>query len=147
LQLLRLLHSPVRVTTTVWDEVQRDPTKPGADRLVEARHQGLLAIVDEGDESAYPQLDEGESSVLSAAAASRGIAIIDERKARHLLTTDTDLRQSIRASIGIVGLLVLAKRRGLISAVKPPLDELSSQGFHMSARLLREALDAAGETE
>ena len=104
-------------------------------------------VVEVGDPSAYPQLDEGESSVLSAAAAAGCAVIIDERKSRQLLATDANLRTSIPASIGIVGLLVLAKQNGRVSLVRPVLDELSSQGFRMNPGLYQAALEAAGEAE
>jgi predicted nucleic acid-binding protein len=131
----------------VWFEVQRDPAKAGAANLLQAQEDGVLTIVQEGDPAAYPQLDEGESSVLSAAAATGAAVIIDERKARALMASDPDLRRQIRASIGVVGLVVLAKRNGLISLVRPLLDEQSVQGFRMSSGLYQAALEAAGEAQ
>jgi predicted nucleic acid-binding protein len=44
-----------------------------------------------------------------------------------------------------LGLLVDAKQRGLISTVAPLLDELERHNFHMSPRIRKAILKAAGE--
>lgn len=145
LDLLRLLPSPIFVTTRVWQEVVDDPRKPGVAGLQQARDDGLLAVVDEGDPTAFPQLDPGESTVLSAAAAVGAAVVIDERKARTLVNTDPSLRSSIREATGIIGLIVLAQRRGYLPAVRPLLDELIRQRFWISPAFYQDVLRAAGE--
>jgi predicted nucleic acid-binding protein len=145
LNLLGILSSSVRVTTYVWQEVVGDPTKPGTGALLRARADGLLTVVDEGDPDAFPQLDAGESTVLSAAAAAHGVVIADERKARSLVLADPGLRATIRQTTGIIGLILLAKRRGRIAAVRPLLDELLQQGFYISPSLYQEVLGQVGE--
>jgi predicted nucleic acid-binding protein len=47
--------------------------------------------------------------------------------------------------IGTVGLLLRAKRRGHVQAVKPLLDRLQGSGFWMSEALCNRALDLADE--
>jgi predicted nucleic acid-binding protein len=47
--------------------------------------------------------------------------------------------------IGTLGLLVKAKRRGLIVAVRPLLNELRTQGMFVSKELENETLKAADE--
>jgi len=44
-----------------------------------------------------------------------------------------------------VGILVRAKRSGLLPWINPLLNELSEKGFHLSEDLKREALRMAGE--
>jgi predicted nucleic acid-binding protein len=46
---------------------------------------------------------------------------------------------------GTVGTLIVAKKRGLVSAVTPLLDELQTAGFRMSEALYQTARDLAGE--
>lgn len=145
LGLLTLLRVPNRVTTVVWEEIAGDPARLGVPGLRNARDVGLLAIVAEGDAAAFPQLDPGESTVLSAAAAVHAAVLLDERKARGLFQGDAHLQQSIRASMGIVGLVLLAKRRAYIAAVRPVLDALTAQSFRISPTLYEDALRAAGE--
>ena len=47
--------------------------------------------------------------------------------------------------VGTLGVLLAAKRRGLIAEVRPLVDQLARQGFWVSPRLVRQALLAAGE--
>ncbi|MBN2149640.1 MAG: DUF3368 domain-containing protein [Anaerolineales bacterium] len=47
--------------------------------------------------------------------------------------------------IGSLGLLLRAKKKGLIQEIRPLLDALVSQDFHISERLAARILSAAGE--
>lgn len=145
LDLVTLLPGPAYVTAHVWEEVAGVPTKPGVAALQRAREAGLLIVVEEGDPHAFPQVDAGESTVLTAAAARGAMAIIDERKARRLLRTDPDLRAAVRQAIGVVGLILLAKRQRRIDEVRPLLDALIQQDFWLSPAFYREILHKAGE--
>jgi predicted nucleic acid-binding protein len=145
LDLLTLLPGPVRVTRWVWDEVVGDAAKPGVAALLQASEERMLLVVEEGDPDAYPQVDPGESTVLSAAAAVGAIVLIDERKARALIEADPVLRRSIAQVSGTVGLILLAKRRGLIPAVRPLLDDLIRQSFWIGPAFYEGALREAGE--
>ncbi|HKV06669.1 MAG TPA: DUF3368 domain-containing protein [Thermoanaerobaculia bacterium] len=66
-------------------------------------------------------------------------AAIDERRGRNLAVT-LGVSQT-----GTVGILVIAKERGLISAVTPLLDQLRIHGVRLSPRLYEEARRLAGE--
>lgn len=78
LDLLMLFPLPIRVTRYVWEEAAGDPVRPGTSALRQARSDGILTVVDEGDPAAFSRLDAGESSVLSAAAKAAAGVIIDE---------------------------------------------------------------------
>lgn len=145
LDLLDLLPTPVRVTAEVWREATGDAGKPGVAALQAARERELLQVVEEGDPSTHPELDAGEATVLSAAAAARGAVLLDERKARSLLARESALREAIPQASGIVGLILLAKRRGRISAVRPLIQDLVRQSFWISPRFYQEILRLAGE--
>lgn len=66
--------------------------------------------------------------------------LIDERLGR---------REATRLGLpitGVLGILLVAKRRGLISAVQPVMDALMNQvGFRVSSQLYTEVLKAAGK--
>jgi len=47
--------------------------------------------------------------------------------------------------IGTVGILILAKQRGILSTVKPVLQNLDDTGFYISAALKAEALHLVAE--
>jgi predicted nucleic acid-binding protein len=65
--------------------------------------------------------------------------ILDDRPARRLA-------QALGLKVvGTLGILLVAKRRGLIERVRPLLDALAAQSFFMSAQLYRELLDLAAE--
>lgn len=144
LDLLTLLPTPVGMTMTVWQELTAQQ-RPGVEALNKAVADKLLRIVELGDPAAYPQLDNGEASTLSAAASVKAAVIVDERKAAALIQRDPYLQASIPRCIRTVGLVVLAKDRGYISHVKPILDALRAETFRMSQQLYEEALRAASE--
>lgn len=65
--------------------------------------------------------------------------IIDELSARKVaMMMDLPL-------IGTVGLLMTAKKRGLINAVKPLLDEMISKGIRYGERFCEKVLREVGE--
>jgi predicted nucleic acid-binding protein len=85
-------------------------------------------------------LGAGESDVLWVAMETPGsIAVLDEGPARRVAA------QLGIAFTGTLGLLLDAKRRGLIPAVAPVLVELDRHGFRMSPRIRETILKAAGE--
>lgn len=49
------------------------------------------------------------------------------------------------ASIGTVGVLVLAKQKHGLAAIKPLLDQLTQSGYFLGDKLMTDALVAAGE--
>jgi predicted nucleic acid-binding protein len=112
---------------------------------VQARDDGLLRIVDEGDTTAYPQLDEGESTVLSAAQVAKAAVLIDERKARNLIQSDPHLQHDLAWVSGLLGLLLVAKRRQRVDNVRPPLDQLTAQRFRISPELRVHVFHHPGE--
>jgi predicted nucleic acid-binding protein len=48
--------------------------------------------------------------------------------------------------VGTLGVLVEAKRQGLIPAVRPLVERLTEQGFRLSTAVIDAALSAAGES-
>lgn len=145
LDLLTLLPLPIRVTTYVWSEAAGDPGKPGAERLRLARAAGVLAVVEEGDPVAFPRLDSDESTVLSAAAVTGAAVIVVERKARALIRSDSQLRAAIPQVTGLIGLILLAKRRQRIAAVRPLWNRLIEERFFIGSAFQDEILRLAGE--
>jgi predicted nucleic acid-binding protein len=87
-------------------------------------------------------LGDGESEVLTFALARRECrAVIDDRAARSCART-----LGVR-TLGTGGVLIMAKRRGLISSVSVELQRLRDAGFWLSdeiAALLKEQAGEAG---
>lgn len=86
-------------------------------------------------------VDDGEAEALALAVEKGWRLVLDDRKARAWAK-----RLGVRV-IGTAGILVRAKRQGLISVVKPLLDALKATGFRMSEALEKETLRLAGELE
>jgi len=85
-------------------------------------------------------LGEGESSVLSYALKhSEYWAVIDDREARKCVST-----LGCRCT-GTVGVILLAKRRGIISSVKDCLTKLQNAGLWLSEDFINEICLKAGE--
>lgn len=68
-----------------------------------------------------------------------GLLIIDDAQGRRV-ARGLDLGVT-----GLLGVLIEAKARGLISAISPLLDQLIAEGFWLSEAMRRVVLEAAGE--
>jgi predicted nucleic acid-binding protein len=89
-------------------------------------------------------LGMGESEVLSVAlrlAAVGTVAVIDDGLARRCASA---LGVPVRGTLGVV---LLARKRGLVPAAKPALEKLIQAGFHIRPALVREALALCGEAQ
>lgn len=87
------------------------------------------------------ELDPGESEAITLARelAVEGL-VIDERAARRKAQA-VGLRV-----IGTLGVLLLAKSNGHLAELKPWLDQLRRENFHLSDALYAQALQDAGES-
>lgn len=85
-------------------------------------------------------LGEGESSVLAWAYTHPGAeAILDDLAARRCAAA---LGIPVR---GTLGLVLTAKRRGVIPAARPVLEQLRQTGMYLSDHVLNQALSLVGE--
>ena len=89
------------------------------------------------------RLHPGEAEALALAAALRAdLLLVDEIDARRLA------RQRGVRTQGLLGVLVEAKRRGLLAAVAPLLDQLQANaGFWVGTDLRANVLRSVGETD
>ena len=86
------------------------------------------------------QLDKGEASVIELAIETPGSTIIlDDLKARTVA-------QKLGIEItGTIGAVVKAKQNGVISSIKPYLDKIRKNGFHLTDEIEKQALLISGE--
>jgi uncharacterized protein len=84
-------------------------------------------------------LDDGEAEALALSVEKGWKIVLDDLHARTVA-----LRMGVEIT-GTLGILVRAKREGIIPWVKPLLDDLDRRGFRMSPALKAEALRLAGE--
>jgi predicted nucleic acid-binding protein len=87
------------------------------------------------------ELGPGEAAVISTAhRLSARLVLLDERRARRVAEQAYGLRVK-----GSAGILISAKRAGLISKVRPLLETMSREGYFLSARLIDRATREAEE--
>lgn len=135
LDLLAHLFTSVLVPPAVAQETARSVTLPPWIK-VRALDQPI------GPHILSASLGPGESEAISLALETGAQWIVlDDLGARRLAT-----RLGLPV-IGLVGLLLAAKRRGLLPTVRPYLDALLSFDFRITSALYRQALVDAGEEE
>ncbi len=145
LQLLQQLYETVIIPEAVYRELT-DPNFPvaGAREVqtlewIQTRSVSESAII----EALSYELDRGEAEAIALALELQADQVlIDERRGR-LVAARLNLRYT-----GILGILVEAKSRQLIPAVKPLLDALMSQaGFWIAQPLYDRVLQLVQEEE
>lgn len=143
LELLRRLHDRVLVPRTVFDEVVESGTGlPGSKEVAAARWLEILSV-DAGDpvlRTLLSVLDAGEAAALALARRENAdLVLIDERRGRAAARR---LGLSVQGTLGV---LVRAKRTGVIDKVEPQLRALLDAGFWMSDEVVHRTIVAAGE--
>ena len=80
---------------------------------------------------------------------SEAILLAEQVGARFLLIDDARGRRIARGRgipvVGVAGVLLSAKSRGVLAKVRPVLDTLSEVGYRLSPRLVAAVLERAGE--
>ena len=136
------LFGEVRIPEAVAAEViGADPKRPGA---AAAARASWLRTGPAGDTVAVTLLRErlgaGESeAVVLALSLGADLLLIDEARGRRVAEA------SGLQPLGTLGILLAAKRRGLVPSVGPLVDALEAVDFRMSQALRRDILVAAEE--
>jgi predicted nucleic acid-binding protein len=143
--LLREVFGEVVVPPAVWDEVVRQGAgRPG---VTEVQSASWILQRDARDEELVRSLStevgtgEAQAITLAAQIGEGTTVLLDDRKARRIA------RSFGLTVIGSAGLLGLAKDRGLISAVRPLLNDLRVAGLYLSEEAARELLLKVGEAD
>lgn len=134
-RLLAELFGEVLVPNAVFQELMRShPVLPAHLRRVE--------ITDSSEADALGfRLGRGESeAIVLASELKADFLLIDERRGRKI-AQERHLR-----IIGLLGIVLLARERGLVTAVRPLLLELQSKGgAYLAPELVEATCRAAGE--
>jgi predicted nucleic acid-binding protein len=138
---LRALCADLIVPTAVADEIRAGSKRDTAQRWLETQGHSYIRPVDDIDPVVSGwDLGAGESQVLTWARLNLEYeAILDDRAARNCAIT---LGIQVRGTLGVV---LLAKREGLIPDVRPVLDELLGVGLRIAPDVLNRALELADE--
>jgi predicted nucleic acid-binding protein len=141
IDLLQLLSTEVIVPETVASEIARRGTSDPTARAI-ADLDWLLVTQTPPVPSQIQAwgLGQGESSVLAWAHAHPGTeAIVDDLAARRCAAA---LQIPVR---GTLGLVLVAKQRGRITAARPVLVQLRRGGMYLSDGVMNQALALVGE--
>lgn len=131
----------------VWlTEIVRDELlpggKPGEQAMLAAMDDGVLAVLEQDwPEPLFPELDEGEASCIRAALnlPEKCLLLMDERLGRAVA------QENGLSVVGVVGLIGIAKKRGLIPSASAVFERLLQTDFRISPDLIRGALLKVGE--
>lgn len=138
--LLPRLFKRILVPEAVWQEVTVCGSDDAAARGIVSQSWPIRESVVASPRIEVWNLGAGETAVLSCALAYPGMrAVLDDADARRCAKT---LRIPL---LGTGGLLLLAKRRGLLPSVTERLEKLRRAGLWLSADLVRLLTTQAGE--
>jgi hypothetical protein len=143
LDLLRRLYGALMIPEAVWREVViAGAGQPGAEEVRAASWIKTRDVVNEHLVRALRQdLDAGEAEAIALALeVEADLLLMDERLGR-----ETAQHLGVRY-MGLLGLLIVVKRKGLIRAVRPRLDMLRDEAnFRVSDALYARVLKDEGE--
>lgn len=139
LKVLDKLFGEVKVSDTVYEEVTVK-NRIGSEQLKKylqgkVVNAELASLVIEGS-----SLDRGElSSMVLYKKLQADYLLIDEKLGRRIAKLN-----NIKV-IGSLGVLIEAKRKGILSSIKPQIEILHASTVYFSSTLLNHALKMAGE--
>ena len=137
--LLRYIFGKIVVTKAVCAEVMVRDDLPGAAELKVAVASGWAETVNTEIDRCFANLGAGEAATLTFAKKNSALVLMDDEAGRlHAETYQLDV-------ITTVGVLIAAKRMGLVDAIGSIFDNMRECGFHLSDELVQDALDQVGE--
>lgn len=142
LDLLRQLYGKVFIPPVVHNEILGTEKAYGIPKIETANWIETRKVTNQTMViSLQLELDEGEAEAITLAVESKAdLLLLDERKGRIIAS-----RLGLRF-IGLMGVLVEAKKNSLIPAIKPILEDLISKaGFWIRRELYDQVLQSVGE--
>jgi len=142
LNLLKKVFSKIYIPEEVFKEVvEKGRKKPGSEDIKTASWIKSKSVKDKIQVAfLMGNLEKGEAEVLVLAKELKAdLVLVDEEKARKSAAiAGFDI-------MGLLGLLVLAKKLNLINEIRPLIDKLKSKKFRISDKIIKETLTEAGE--
>ena len=141
LEMLKKLYRELQIPEAVQAELQALPHQ-AVQRAIQAPWIRVQAVQDRRlVEALQLELDKGEAEAIALAVErSADLLLIDELAGRRVAE-----RLQV-PTLGLLGVLLYAKRKGIIEAVRPILDELVQKaGFWVGKELYTRVLREAGE--
>jgi predicted nucleic acid-binding protein len=136
------LFGRVAMPNVVYQECISQDQLPDAQAIKAAVANGVLEVradVAWQNLSQRPRLDDGEIAAIAMALESRASLLMDELRGRRVAM------QLGVPVVGICGVLLAAKQRGLLQTLPPKFELLRKSGYFISPSLQHSVLIAAGE--
>jgi uncharacterized protein len=141
LDLLRDLYQEVLIPSAVEEEFFATEGQVRRKALSEAPWIRTVELSHPRRALAYAGLDQGEAAVLALAEERDArLVVLDERKARRYAE-----RMGLSLT-GTLGILIAAKRAGLLGSISDCVSQLLGAGLFLSPELVRRALEVSGES-
>jgi len=139
LWILPRLFAGTLVTETVLAECLARPDRPEGAAITAALDAGQLILEADVANDQDWSLDAGEATVITAALARNAGILMDDRAGRRVAGI---LGIPL---IGVLGVLVLAKRKEMLPSIRPTVEQLVGSGYYLTDHAIDEALRLAGE--
>jgi predicted nucleic acid-binding protein len=143
LELLQRLYGELTLPEAVWREVVVEGAgQPGA-KAVEAASWIRVqpATNRELVQALRQELDAGEAEAIALALEVKAELLLMDEHLGH----ETALHMAVRC-VGLIGVLIDAKRKGVVNSIRPLLDSLQdAAGFWVSQALYQRVLQDEGE--
>jgi predicted nucleic acid-binding protein len=143
LGVVHAVRGEVIVPLTVWHELV--VARPAARGVTDLLASAWIRMNDDVERAGIDvalavSLDRGEAAAIALAEMLHAdTLLIDEKKGREVAR-----RRGLRIQ-GTLGLLVVARRAGVLGSLREILEDLAGEGFHVSAPLVAAALREVGE--
>ena len=140
--LLHQLYGRLHIAEGVWEELNAGGQRwPGREEVAAADWIERHTVQNRALVTALRRdLDQGEAETIALALElGADLVLLDEREGRHTAQ---------RLELGVIGLVLEAKARGALPAIRPHLDALRQKaGFYLSEPVYHAALSLAGESD
>ena len=141
LELLPRIFSEITAPPEVWHEItEKGKGMPGAYEISQVKWIKIQAPLYQLVNPLSILVDVGEAQAIALAQTTPDcIILLDDARARKIA------RRLCIKQIGSIGLLLRAKRMGLIDKIKPHIEALIKNGIYIRQQLIDAVLKEAGE--
>jgi predicted nucleic acid-binding protein len=141
LEILKVLYDEIYIPQEVFNEIEAGKQKKYYLNLLAFEWIKIEQIQDRKSIAYFLDLDKGEAQAIVLATESEADLILLDESLGRFHAKHAGLRVT-----GTIGILVKAKKQGLISELKPLILELKEKGVWLSESLIERILELANET-
>lgn len=141
LEILKYLYSEIYIPRAVFREIEVGKHKNHYKNITKEKWVNIVEIQDQRSLSYFLDLDPGESeSIVLATELNADLLLMDEKLGRYYA------KHAGLNITGTVGVLMEAKKHGIVKLLYPILYELRKKDVWISDKLISQILDLVGES-